>query len=59
MVVACGLDYKMLDEEQQASVLRIVGQHLLTPKGCVRFRPAILAIRTAARAMKPFVRRLR
>lgn len=33
MVVACGLDYKMLDEEQQASVLRIVGQHLLTPKG--------------------------
>lgn len=39
MVVACGLDYKMLDEEQQASVLRIVGQHLLTPKGLRSLSP--------------------
>ena len=39
MVVACGLDYKMLDEEQQASVLRIVGQHLLTPKGLSSLSP--------------------
>lgn len=34
-----GLDYKMLDEEQQASVLRIVGQHLLTPKGLRSLSP--------------------
>lgn len=39
MVVACGLDYKMLDEKQQASVLRIVGQHLLTPKGLRSLSP--------------------
>lgn len=39
MVVACGLDYKMLDEEQQASVLRIVGQHLLTPQGLRSLSP--------------------
>lgn len=39
MVLACGLDYKMLDEEQQASVLRIVGQHLLTPKGLRSLSP--------------------
>ncbi len=30
MIVACGLDYKMLDEELQLEVLRIVRQHLLT-----------------------------
>lgn len=39
MVVACGLDYKMLDEEQQASILRVVGQHLLTPKGLRSLSP--------------------
>lgn len=39
MVVACGVDYKMLDEQQQASVLRIVGQHLLTPKGLRSLSP--------------------
>lgn len=39
MVVACGLDYKMLDERQQASVLRIAGQHLLTPRGLRSLSP--------------------
>lgn len=39
MVVACGLDYTMLDQEQRASVLRIAGQHLLTSKGLRSLSP--------------------
>ena len=39
MVIACGLDYKMLDEEQQLSVLRVVRQHLLTPRGLRTLSP--------------------
>lgn len=39
MVVACGLDYKMLTEEQQIDVLRTVRQHLLTPRGLRSLSP--------------------
>lgn len=39
MVVACGLDYKMLTEEQQIDVLRTVRQHLLTPRGLRTLSP--------------------
>mgnify|MGYP002728023616 FL=1 len=39
MVVACGLNYTMLDEEQLISVLRIVRQYLLTPKGLRSLSP--------------------
>lgn len=36
-IVACGLDYTMLDDEQRVNVLMTVRQHRLRPKGCVRF----------------------
>ncbi len=39
MIVACGLDYKMLDEVQQLDVIRTVKQHLLTPKGLRSLSP--------------------
>ncbi|WP_418408657.1 glycogen debranching enzyme N-terminal domain-containing protein [Alistipes sp.] len=39
MVVACGLDFKMLDEQLQFEVLRTVRQHLLTPKGLRTLSP--------------------
>lgn len=39
MIVACGLNYKMLDEEQQLEVIRTVRQHLLTPKGLRTLSP--------------------
>lgn len=39
MLIACGLDYKMLTEEQQIDVLRTVQQHLLTPKGIRSLSP--------------------
>lgn len=39
MIVACGLDYKMLDEELQLEVIRTVRQHLLTPKGLRTLSP--------------------
>jgi len=39
MIVACGLDYKMLDEEQQVDVIRMVHQHLVTPKGLRSLSP--------------------
>ena len=39
MVIACSLDYKMLDEEQQLGVLRVVRQHLLTPRGLRTLSP--------------------
>lgn len=39
MIVACGLDYKMLDEQMQLEVIRTVRQHLLTPKGLRTLSP--------------------
>ena len=39
MIVACGLDYTMLDEEQIVSVLKTVRQYLLTPKGMRSLSP--------------------
>lgn len=39
MIVACGLNYKMLDEELQLEVIRTVRQHLLTPKGLRTLSP--------------------
>lgn len=39
MIVACGLDYTMLDEEQTANVLSVVRQHLLTSRGLRSLSP--------------------
>lgn len=39
MVVACGLNYKLLDESQIVSVLMVVRQHLLTPRGLRTLSP--------------------
>lgn len=39
MLLACGLHYTMLSEEQRISVLRVVEQHLLTPKGIRSLSP--------------------
>lgn len=39
MVVACGLDYTMLDEERTIAVLQVVRQNLLTPKGLRSLSP--------------------
>lgn len=39
MIVACGLNYKMLDEAMQLEVIRTVRQHLLTPKGLRTLSP--------------------
>ena len=39
MVVACGLDYKMLSEEQLVRTLQTVQQHLLTPRGLRTLSP--------------------
>lgn len=39
MVVACGLDFKMLSEEQQARTLLTIQQHLLTPRGLRTLSP--------------------
>ena len=39
MVVACGLDYKMLSEEQQVRALQTMHQHLLTPRGLRTLSP--------------------
>ena len=39
MIVACGLPYKMPDIETQIDILRIVRQHLLTPKGLRSLTP--------------------
>ncbi len=38
-VIACSMPYKMLDEQQQISILRTVRQHLLTPKGLRTLSP--------------------
>lgn len=38
-IVACGLDYTMLDDEQRVNVLMTVRQHLLTPKGLRSLSP--------------------
>lgn len=39
MVVACGLDYTMLSEEQRVNVLSVVRQHLLTRRGLRSLSP--------------------
>ena len=39
MIVACALDYKMLNEIEQVDLLRNVEQHLLTPKGLRSLSP--------------------
>lgn len=39
MVLACGLNYKMLDESQIVSVLMVTRQHLLTPRGLRTLSP--------------------
>ena len=39
MILACGLNYKMLDDEMQLGVIRTVRQHLLTPKGLRTLSP--------------------
>ncbi len=39
MIVACAVQYKMLDDKQIASVIRTVKQHLLTPKGLRSLSP--------------------
>ena len=64
MIVACGLNYKMLDEELQLEVIRTVRQHLLTPKGAAdtlapqpalqRFAGGRIARRTRFRGQERF-----
>ena len=39
MVVACGLDYKMVNDEQLVSTLHTIHQHLLTPRGLRTLSP--------------------
>ena len=39
MIIACGLPYKMIDEQTQLDVIRTVRQHLLTPKGLRTLSP--------------------
>ena len=39
MILACGLPYKMLDEQAQLEVIRTVHQHLVTPKGLRTLSP--------------------
>lgn len=39
MLVACGLDYTMLSEEQIMDVLAVVRQHLITPRGVRSLSP--------------------
>ena len=39
MILACGLPYKMIDEQTQLEVIRTVSQHLLTPKGLRTLSP--------------------
>ncbi|MBO5894621.1 MAG: glycogen debranching enzyme family protein [Alistipes sp.] len=39
MVVACGLDYTMLDDEKRVRALHTVREHLLTPRGIRTLSP--------------------
>ena len=39
MIIACGLPYKMLDEQARLDVIQTVRQHLLTPKGLRTLSP--------------------
>ena len=39
MVVACGLNYKMIDDTQIVNILMTVRQHLLTPRGLRTLSP--------------------
>lgn len=38
-IIACSVDYKMLDMDQTLSVVNVVKQHLLTPKGLRTLSP--------------------
>ena len=38
-IIACALEYKMLDTDQQMEVINVVKQHLLTPKGLRTLSP--------------------
>lgn len=42
-LIACGLEYTMLDDAQIIDILRTVNQHLLTPKGLRTLSPLDLA----------------
>lgn len=39
MIIACGLPFKMIDEQTQLAVIQTVRQHLLTPKGLRTLSP--------------------
>ena len=39
MAVACGLDYRMLNDEQLVATLQTIHQHLLTPRGLRTLSP--------------------
>ena len=39
MIVACGLDYKILDEDRAVRVLHTIYEHLLTPRGIRTLSP--------------------
>ncbi len=39
MIVACGLEHSILNDEQKVSVIRTVQQHLLTPRGLRSMSP--------------------
>ncbi len=39
MIIACGLNHKMLDESQIVQILMVVRQHLLTPRGLRSLSP--------------------
>ncbi len=39
MIIACGLDYSMLDDEQAVGIMLTVRQHLLTPRGLRTLSP--------------------
>lgn len=53
MIVACGLDYKMLDEELQLEVIRTVRQHLLIPKGLRTLSPATCSTKVRRKEVRP------
>ena len=40
MVIACGLNHKVINQEQQVNILRMVRQYLLTPKGLRSLDPS-------------------
>lgn len=53
MIVACGLPYKMLDEQTQLEVIRTVRQHSSRRRACARSRPATRFTRVRRRVRPP------